>query len=63
MTFLVIGSNSFSGSNYVNYLLKSNYRVIGVSRSNAVHSSFLPYLWENKKKTLHKINLYLSKLT
>tara|TARA_Y100000589_G_scaffold290518_1_gene293270 strand:+ start:253 stop:1257 length:1005 start_codon:yes stop_codon:yes gene_type:complete len=50
MTFLVIGSNSFSGSNYVNYLLKSNYKVIGVSRSKNVHTVFLPYLWDNKNK-------------
>ena len=45
MTFLVLGSNSFSGSNFVNHLLKSNYKVIGASRSKDVHSAFLPYLW------------------
>ena len=48
MTFLVIGSNSFSGSNFVNYLIKNNYKVIGVSRSKDVHASFLPYLWINQ---------------
>ena len=48
ITFLVIGSNSFSGSNFVNYLLKNNYKVIGVSRSKDVHANFLPYLWTNQ---------------
>ena len=32
--FLVIGSNSFSGSNCVNQLLKKGYHVCGISRSN-----------------------------
>jgi dTDP-glucose 4,6-dehydratase len=30
---LIIGSNSFAGSNFVNYLLTSNYSVVGISRS------------------------------
>ena len=47
MTFLVIGSK-VSGSNYVNYLIKNNYKVIGVSRSKEPHANFLPYLWGNK---------------
>ena len=47
LTFLVIGSNSFSGSNFISYLLKNSYKVIGVSRSNEPDSLFLPYLWGN----------------
>ena len=54
MTFLVIGSNSFSGSNFVNYLIKSNYKVIGVSRSKEPHVNFLPYLWGNKNTNSFK---------
>ena len=30
---LVIGSNSFAGSNFVNFLLSKDYKVIGLSRS------------------------------
>ena len=30
---LVIGSNSFSGSNFVNFLLRRGYEVFGCSRS------------------------------
>tara|TARA_B110000037_G_C17092876_1_gene494755 strand:+ start:740 stop:1729 length:990 start_codon:yes stop_codon:yes gene_type:complete len=31
--FLIIGSNSFSGSSFVNFLLDKNYLVVGISRS------------------------------
>ena len=54
MTFLVIGSNSFSGSNFVNYLINSNYKVIGVSRSKERHANFLPYLWGIKNTNSFK---------
>ena len=50
--FLVIGSNSFSGSNFVNYLLKNDYKVWGISRSNQPDKVFLPYFWENQNGTL-----------
>jgi len=33
MNVLVLGCNSFSGSHFVNYLLKKNYRVFGIGRS------------------------------
>ncbi len=42
-TFLVLGSNSFSGSNIINYLLNKNHKVIGVSRSKEIKKCFLPY--------------------
>jgi dTDP-glucose 4,6-dehydratase len=43
--FVVIGSNSFSGSHFIQHLLQENYEVIGVSRSEELHSVFLPYRW------------------
>jgi dTDP-glucose 4,6-dehydratase len=43
--FLVIGSNSFSGSTFVGYLLESGYKVYGTSRSNQPSDEFLPYKW------------------
>ena len=49
MTFLVIGSNSFSGSNFVNHLLKNKFNVIGVSRSKEPDVRFLPYTWAKFK--------------
>ena len=42
-TILIIGSNSFSGSHFINLLLKKNYRVIGLSRSNELNNVYLPY--------------------
>ena len=43
MKVLVIGSNSFSGSNLVNKLLNEGYDVIGISRSEEYSDVFLPY--------------------
>lgn len=41
--FLVIGSNSFSGAQFVDYLLENQYQVMGVSRSGELNPVFLPY--------------------
>ena len=40
MKILVIGSNSFSGSNLVNKLLDKGYDVFGVSRSKNIMMFF-----------------------
>jgi len=42
---LVLGSNSFSGSSFVEYLLARGEQVLGVSRSAEPHPAFLPYRW------------------
>ncbi len=45
---LVIGSNSFSGSDFIDFLLeKGEYEVIGISRSAEKDSLFLPYRAKN----------------
>ena len=54
--FFVLGSNSFSGAHFVNYLLKNDYKVWGISRSNQPDKVFLPYFWENRNGTLLKEN-------
>lgn len=54
--FLVIGSNSFSGSHFVNYLLEKNARVFGLSRSIEPRDEFLPY-----KNNLNKKNFLFNK--
>jgi dTDP-glucose 4,6-dehydratase len=41
--FLVIGSNSFSGAQFIDYLLEKNQEVMGVSRSEELNPVFLPY--------------------
>lgn len=41
--FLVIGSNCFSGAQFVKYLLRREHQVLGVSRSPEPHEVYLPY--------------------
>jgi dTDP-glucose 4,6-dehydratase len=48
-TFLVIGSNSFSGSNFINFLLNQNMKVIGISRRNE-KKTLNPYKYNKNVK-------------
>tara|TARA_B100000989_G_C19528998_1_gene468568 strand:+ start:806 stop:1795 length:990 start_codon:yes stop_codon:yes gene_type:complete len=57
---LVIGSNSFTGSHYVNHLLNKNYHVYGTSRSTEPNKIFLPYKINKKKKNFRFIKLDLN---
>ena len=50
--FLVIGSNSFSGSNFVKKALLSGHQVFGISRSKQPNKVFLPYLWEDNESRI-----------
>ena len=51
----VIGSNSFSGSHFIDLLLeKTNYEVIGISRSPEKNSIFLPY----KKRESNRFHFF-----
>ena len=58
----VIGSNSFSGSHFIDFLLKkTRYGVIGISRSPEKKDLYLPYM-PYKKQNLdrfrfHKLDL------
>jgi len=55
---VVIGSNSFSGSNFVNYGLKKGADVIGISRSQEPNEVFLPYKKQKNSNFLfHKLDL------
>jgi dTDP-glucose 4,6-dehydratase len=47
----VLGSNSFSGSNFVAYALSQGLDVLGISRSEEPEKMFLPYLWEKYEGT------------
>ena len=48
--YLVIGSNSFSGSHFVNALLDKNFECFAISRSSHLEDVFCPYAWEKQKK-------------
>ena len=57
--FLVLGSNSFSGSNFINFLLNKNCKVVGVSRSPEFKKIYLPYKNSYSLKTFkfYKIDI------
>jgi dTDP-glucose 4,6-dehydratase len=46
-TILVVGSNSFSGATFADFVLQQGARVLGTSRSNEPIDAFLPYKWHN----------------
>jgi len=60
-TVLVIGSNSFSGADFIDYLLQAtDYQVIGVSRSPEKSAVFLSYLQRAdlaKRYQFHQLDL------
>ena len=55
MKYLVIGSNSFSGSNFINFLLNKNHKVVGVSRSTEIKKEFLIY---KKNQNIQNFKFY-----
>jgi dTDP-glucose 4,6-dehydratase len=46
--FLVLGSNSFSGATFVDYLTERGHDVFATSRSVEPHDALLPYKWEKR---------------
>jgi dTDP-glucose 4,6-dehydratase len=44
---VVVGSNSFSGASFVDYLLNQGQKVIGTSRSKEPNDAMLPYKWRD----------------
>jgi dTDP-glucose 4,6-dehydratase len=51
--FLVLGSNSFSGATFCDYLAAQGYDVIATSRSDEPHEAFLPYRWQKRRGAVH----------
>ena len=56
---LVIGSNSFAGSDFIDFLLKKKFKVFGVSRKKEINKEYLRYKSNKnlKKFKFKKINL------
>jgi dTDP-glucose 4,6-dehydratase len=46
--FLILGSNSFSGATFADYLAANGYDVLATSRSDEPHDAFLPYKWQKR---------------
>lgn len=57
--FLVLGSNSFSGATFVDFLASKGFDVVATSRSLEPHPAFLPYKWQKHPGEIrfHKIDL------
>jgi dTDP-glucose 4,6-dehydratase len=55
--FFVLGSNSFTGSNFVNYLINLNQEVVCISRSKESQQHFLAYSKKSKKKIFYNFDI------
>lgn len=57
--FLVLGSNSFSGATFVDYLADKGHDVVATSRSAEPHEAMLPYKWRTHpgKITFQKVDI------
>jgi len=55
LKYLVIGSNSFSGSSFIDAALSKNHKVVGVSRSKELKSYFLKY---KKNPNINKFKFF-----
>ena len=55
--FLVLGSNSFSGACFCDYLLREGYDVIATSRSAQPHTAFLPYAWHKHARKFRFVKI------
>ena len=57
---IVLGSNSFAGSCYVDYLLNKNYRIYGFSRSAERQKIFLKYQYNKNIKNFKFIRFNIN---
>jgi dTDP-glucose 4,6-dehydratase len=46
--YLILGSNSFSGATFADFLASAGHDVIATSRSDEPHDAFLPYKWQKR---------------
>ncbi|MGT2440282.1 NAD-dependent epimerase/dehydratase family protein [Bradyrhizobium betae] len=46
--YLILGSNSFSGATFADFLAAAGHDVIATSRSDEPHEAFLPYKWQKR---------------
>jgi dTDP-glucose 4,6-dehydratase len=56
--YAVIGSNSFSGANFVSHMVKQGHEVLGMSRSPELDQVFLPYAAQSSGSfSFHQLDL------
>jgi dTDP-glucose 4,6-dehydratase len=47
-TYLILGSNSFSGATFADHLAAAGHDVVATSRSDEPHHALLPYKWHKR---------------
>ena len=52
-TFLILGSNSFSGATFCDHLAAQGHDVLATSRSGEPHPALLPYKWHKRPGRVH----------
>ena len=57
---IVLGSNSFAGSCYVDCLLNKNYKIYGLSRSNEPNKLLLKYKFNKNIKNFKFIKFNIN---
>jgi dTDP-glucose 4,6-dehydratase len=50
--YLILGSNSFSGATFADFLAAGGHDVLATSRSDEPHDAFLPYKWHKRPGTV-----------
>jgi dTDP-glucose 4,6-dehydratase len=57
--FLILGSNSFSGATFCDYLAMQGHDVIATSRSEQAHDALLPYRWQQRPGAVqfHRVDI------
>ena len=63
MSYLILGSNSFAGSSFVNYLLTKEENIIGISRSKELHPVMQPYFNHSNKRAFKFFQLDINQDT
>jgi dTDP-glucose 4,6-dehydratase len=58
--FLILGSNSFSGATFADYLAAKGYEVLATSRSGEPHEALLPYKWQKRPGTVRFVRIDLN---
>jgi dTDP-glucose 4,6-dehydratase len=58
-TFLILGSNSFSGASFADFLASRGHDVLATSRSPEPPAAFLPYAWQRREGRVqfHRVDL------
>ena len=52
--YLVIGSNSFTGTHFISHLLSKDIQCVGISRSAELDKPFLAHKWRDYKEGLYE---------